>query len=337
MKVRLFPVILIVLSFSTIIPATLRAQSTKMGEHGPGGVIDVQVRYANGQPGPRSIHVRLESAEGGPVADCMTTQEGRCHFTPSSSGVFMVRMEERGYKEASARVEIIGINRGYAVLELKPLKEEPKPDASPIAKDASVAAGSLNIPDKAQQEFEKGEDALKAKQPEEGAKHFEKAIKQYENYPEAYRMLGEAYLDQKDWKKAETALKRSIELDPKVAASYVDLGAVENQQQNYPAAEEALKKGLALAPDAAAAKYELAKTYWAMGRWQDAAPLAEETVTALPELATAHVLMANIYLKKRDGASALREYQEYLRLEPEGTMAPQVREVVAKIQASMAK
>jgi hypothetical protein len=47
------------------------------------------------------------------------------------------------------------------------------------------------------------------------------------------------------------------------------------------------------------------------------------------------VLLANIRLKQRDGAGALHEYQEYLRIEPAGTMAPQVRDMVEKLQKAL--
>jgi tetratricopeptide (TPR) repeat protein len=116
----------------------------------------------------------------------------------------------------------------------------------------------------------------------------------------------------------------------------MDLGGLRNQNKNYPGAEEALKKCLEISPDAPAAKYELAKTYMATGRWQEAAPLTEAAVKGLPDLAPAHVLLANIRLKQRDGAGALHEYQEYLRIEPAGPMAPQVRDMVEKIQKALA-
>jgi tetratricopeptide (TPR) repeat protein len=200
-----------------------------------------------------------------------------------------------------------------------------------------VDVGDVNVPESARKEFKKGEQALSENKLQESAKHFEKATKLHEDYPQAYRMLGDAYLEMKEWKKAEIALERSIVLDPKLAPAYVDLGAVENQMQNYGAAEQALKKALELSPDAETAKYELAKTYWGMGRWQEAAPLAQDVVSALPKLAGAHVLLGNIYLKKRDAKDALREYEEYLRLEPDGTMAPDVKKVVAKLRDSLAK
>lgn len=316
-------------------PCLVRAQRATTGGRAPGGIIDVQVRNVNGTPGPRGLHIRLEAAEGGPVDDKETIDGGKCQFTLAFSGVYYVRITERQYKPVSERVELISTSRGYVSIELKPADgETPQPsNSSPLNLDPNVSVASLNIPEPARKEYDKGEEALHSKHADESVKHFQKAVKLYDNYPQAYRMLGEAYLEQQDWQNAESALKKSIELEPRVAATYVDLGAVENQQHKYPAAEEALKKGLALSPDASAGKYELAKTYWAMGRWQDAIPLAQEAVAAQPNLSGARVLLGNLFLKERNAAAALREYEEYLRLEPNGPMAPQVREIVAKIKA----
>src|SRR5260370_38218140 len=104
------------------VPSSLRAQrGAGTGGRSSGGVIDVQVRYNNGAPGPSGIHVRLESPEAGSAGDCETREGGKCVFNVPSSGVYMVRMSERGYKEVIVRVELIGMSRGYASLELKPL------------------------------------------------------------------------------------------------------------------------------------------------------------------------------------------------------------------------
>src|SRR6266852_1255972 len=321
-------------------PGLLQAQRPGSGGHATGGVIDVRVRYPNGTPGPRGLHIRLESAEGGASDDTVTQDGGKCQFNPTVSGVYFVRLTEPQYKPVTERVELIGITRGYVTIELKPLKNEREDDViidSSASARKVISAADLGVPENALQEYDKGEAALRAKDPAQAVKYFEKATKLYGNYPEAFHMLGEAYLEQQDWKNAQAALRRSVQLDPKSSTTYVDLGAVENQQRNYLAAEEALKKGLDLSPDASSAKYELAKTYWAMGRWDDAAPLAKDAVAGLPELATARVLFGNILLKKRDGAGALREFKEYLRLEPAGSMAPQVRDIVAKLENNLPK
>ena len=333
---RNLPLLLCLLCISLSASPVL-AQRSGMGARTSGGIIDVQIRMANGERAPDGIHVRLESPEGGSAGDCQTIQGGKCTFTVSSSGVYTVSVNERGYQPVRSRIELIGNPRGYAMLELKPLPSDHPAEPSSTAKGDTVSVENLAIPPSAKQEFDKGEEALKTNQPEEGAKHLQQAIKLYQNYPEAYRMLGEAYLQTHDLKNAEASLKKSIELEPKIAATYVDLGAVQNQLKDYSGAETSLKQGLELSPDAAAAKYELAKTYWALGRWQDAAPFAQDAVTALPALASARVLLGNIFLKQRNAAGALEQYQEYLRLEPNGSMAPAVQDLVSKIQKALQK
>jgi Flp pilus assembly protein TadD len=328
----------LVLIVSCLLASSLYAQRPGMGRPS-GGIIDVQVRYADGRPGPRGIHVRLESAEGGAEADLETVQGGKCQFRQSTSGVFIVRIADNGYKEVSERVEIIGNPMAYVTLVLTPLNNDPKPEVSlpPPGSPESVSVADLAIPETARQEFNKGEEALSSKNTDEALKHFQKAVRIYSDFPQAYRLLGETYLQKQDWEQAESALKKSVELEPKLAASYLDLGGLRNQTKNYPGAEEALKKCLELSPNSPAAQYELAKTYFATGRWQEAAPLAESAVKAAPDLASAHVLLANIRLKQRNGPDALHEYQEYLRLEPNGDLAPQVRDMVAKLQTALAK
>jgi Flp pilus assembly protein TadD len=308
------------------------------GGHMVGGTIDVQLRFADGRPGPRDIHVRLEAAEGGAEADLETIQGGKCQFHQRTSGVFVVRVSGQGFKEVSERVELIASPMAYVTLTLIPVDDTPQPTpiaVPPPGSPESVSVADLAIPESARTELAKGQDAFLAKNIDEAVKHFQKAIKLYEAYPQAHHLLGEAYAQKQQWPEAESALKRSIELEPTLAASYMDLGALRNQTRDYAGAEEALKKGLELNPDAPVAEYELAKTYSATGRWQQAAPLLEAVVKGQPDLAAAHVLLANVRLKQRNGPAALHEYQEYLRLEPDGPMAPQVRDMVAKLQSAL--
>jgi tetratricopeptide (TPR) repeat protein len=299
--------------------------------------VDVQVRYQDGTPGPAGIHIILESAEGGFDTDCQTVEGGKCRLQPSATGVYIVSLNQNGYLEASQRVELVGILHAFATLTLRPARPADGTTPAADAPSAGISVADYGIPPKARQEYSKAEEALHAKDPDQAVKHLQKALKEYSNYPKAQRLLGESYLALQDWQKAEVALKKSIELDPKESTSYLDLGAVYNQQKAYPQAEEALKKCIELSPDAGVAKYELAKTYMAMGRWEDAEPYVKQTVRDAPDLAPAHVLMGNIYLKRRDAPSALHEYQEYLRLEPAGAMAPQVREMVDKLEKTQAK
>jgi tetratricopeptide (TPR) repeat protein len=318
---------------ASLIPTAILAQ----GGARFGLEIEVQIRMANGHPGPRGVHVILDSAEGGSEGDCQTRDGGKCELRPTTAGVYVVRVNEQGYLPASARVELTAITRQMVTLELKPVDGGPQPTKSDPDAAPMISAAEANLPPKAHAELLKGQQAIEAKKIDEAIGHLKKSISIYGTYPQSHLLLGSAYLEQKNWKGAEASLEKAVELDPKLSDAYLELGAVYNQTKEYPKAEAALNKGLELSPDAAGGHYELAKTYWAMGRWQDAAPHAQTAVTKMPSLAAPHVLLGNILLKKNELDGALHEYQEYLRLDPEGSMAAGTREMVEKIKKALEK
>lgn len=330
-----FSVVILFLSAALLLcPPLLRAQrGPATGSRSAGNIeISVQVRNPDGSAGPRGIHVRLEAAEGGSADDCVTEQGGKCQFHPSSSGMYVVRINQLGYKEVSAAVNLVDSSKEYVTLDLKPLSESAPAKPSDFTFEKCVSAADLGVPKNSQREVEKGQSALKENKFDSAVSHLRKAIKIHENFPLAYTLLGTAYLEQKNWKDAQAALERAIALDSKSAAAYLSLGAVFNQTQNYHQAEAALLAGLELNRNAPEGHYELAKTYWALGRWQQAAPHARKAVADLPDLAPPHVLLGNILLRERNAQGALHEYQEYLRLDPNGSMAQGVRQMIQKLQ-----
>ena len=301
------------------------------------GQIDVQIRNPDGSPARRGIHVLLESGEGGVVDDCRTVEKGKCTFT-AGTGIYVVRLNETGYRPLSVRVELTGITRQFVMIDLKPLED--RVPAVPVRKEnvgTQVPVLELNVPEKARQEFERGQKSLEERQLDEGILHLRNALSIYDSFPQAHLLLGSAYLEQKKWTEAQTSLETAIRLNPKLAEAYLELGAVFNQLREYPKAETALTRGLDLNPDSPMGHYELAKAQWASGRWQDAAPHAAAAVAAMPDLAAAHVLLGNILLRKHDLDGALREYQNYLRLDPNGSMAAGTRDMIEKIKTSSKK
>ena len=299
--------------------------------------INVQVRTQDGQPAPVGTHIALELAEGGPVDDCQTQPGGRCHFIPPTTGSYIVRVKQPGYKPTSGRVDLISTPKGYVALTLQPIPGEKEAEAPKDATGSSVSAADLAVPDNAKKEFGAAQKALDAKDFDSGIAHLKKATELYPNFPQAYATMGAAYLEQKKYKEAQEALEKAVQLDPKAAGAYIELGATLNQLKDYPGAVTALTKGLDLNADVPAGNYELAKAYMAQQQWQNAEPALRKVIAAQPDMASAHVMLGNILLKKGDGPGALNEFQTYLKLDPNGPMAPGVREVIPKIEAALAK
>jgi tetratricopeptide (TPR) repeat protein len=217
----------------------------------------------------------------------------------------------------------------------RPTREKAVPPEGP---GSTVNARDADVPAEARREYETAQKLLTEKQDAEGGlKHLRKAIQVYDQYAEAYLLLGLTYLELRKPDDARLALQKSIDLDPSLPGGYLGLGTLFNQEKKYEEAEKQLKHGLELKPDVASGQYELARTYWAMGRWEEAEPHARTAVTLAPSLAPAHIVLGNIALRKRDNAAAGMEFAEYLRLDPNGPMAPGAAQMLKKLDEGAKK
>jgi len=246
--------------------------------------------------------------------------------------MYVVRISQLGYQEVAVDVNLVDTLRAYINIDLRPDPGSTILNSGNETPGKLVSALDLSVPANARQEYEKGQRALQENKWDASISHFRKAIKLYEPFPQAYTMAGTAYLEQKNFKEAEKALERATTLDAKSSEAYLALGAVFNQTRQYAQAETALLRGLELRPDAPGGHYELARTYWELGRWQEAAPHARKAVSLTPDLASPHALLGNILLREHNAQGALHEYQEYLRLDPKGSMADGVRQMIEKLR-----
>jgi Flp pilus assembly protein TadD len=287
----------------------------------------------NNVAAPTGINVRLEADEGGLVDQQMTDASGKVAFVPKAPAGYSVVIHERGYQNIVRHVDLSLTPTAAVNLELVPI-----PGESPAADGIAISTDKLAIPEPARKEFEMGQKLLEQKHDASGSiGHFQKAIKLYDNFPQAYTLLGFAYLQDKKLPESRTALEHAVQLDAQAGSAYVALGGCLNQLKDYTAAEKALIKGIELLPESPEAHYELARSYWAMHRWQEAEPHAVKAEKVQPDNPGVRVLMGNILLQKQDAAGALKEFNEYLRLDPHGPMSDPVRAMVAKLEKGTAQ
>jgi tetratricopeptide (TPR) repeat protein len=98
-------------------------------------------------------------------------------------------------------------------------------DLPASAASSMVSARELKIPDKAIRAFNKGTEFLAARESARSIPEFEKAIKAFPGFYEAYYKLGIAKLDLQRSAEAQAAFSKSIELsDAHFAPAYFALG-----------------------------------------------------------------------------------------------------------------
>jgi tetratricopeptide (TPR) repeat protein len=110
------------------------------------------------------------------------------------------------------------------------------------------------------------------------------------------------------------------------------VGSALNEQHDYPAAQKALEHSLEMNPESAEAHYELARTLAATGKWDLAAPHVQRAIALNPDYAGPHALMGNIYIQDENPQAALQEFEECLRLDPKGSLAPEVKQMIAQLK-----
>ncbi|MFI5116194.1 MAG: tetratricopeptide repeat protein [Terriglobales bacterium] len=296
-----------------------------------------QVRLSDARPATLGIAVTLEMRGGGGVAaQTQTDRAGKFEFMQVQPAVYEVHVRAVGYQAAYQEVDLSTIPTAYLNFVLTPDPTSSGPAVPPGGPGASISALDPNAPEGARKNLVDAQQLLsQGKDLDKSLELLRKAIKQYPKYSEAYLLIGVVYSSQKNWSEAEKALRKSVELNQSNAAVYVALGSVENEEKNFPEAEKSLLKAVELSPQSADAQAELARAYFGQGRWAEAEQQLAKANQLRPNDAQQHLMLGDVFLRERNAESALKEFQEALRLDPTGPMAEPTRQVIARIEQAL--
>jgi len=204
-------------------------------------------------------------------------------------------------------------------------KEQPTPSPAQVHKpkpsperDAIMATGERLL--------------FKSHDPAKSVEEFKKVIKMDPWYGQGYMLLGLAQMQLQHWSDAQWAFEEATKVEPGNPKAFVGVGSALNEQHNYAAAQKALEHSLEMNPESAEAHYELARTLAATGKWDLAAPHVQRAIALNPDYAGPHALMGNIYIQDENPQAALHEFEECLRLDPNGSQAPQIKQMIAQLK-----
>ena len=298
-----------------------------------------QVRFVDGGAPAANVLVRLESYDsGGSISEAFTDRLGKFRFTGLPPAQYSVRVRQEGYRDAQQNVDMTTTSNGLVMLQLS--RDVSGPNKSMMG---SIDA---HVPAAAQKEFDKGVAALDQGGKDKltfAVKCFEKAVTIYPQFVEARLRLGTGYMDLEEWDKAEKALLATLEVDPKAFNALFALSEIYLRENKISDAEKVLTKGLAVQDASYLGHLNLARVYWEKSReikdLAQAKPALEKSYEEVkralilnPGLGSAHLLKGNLLLRVGRANDAVTEFNEYLRLEPNGPFATETRTLVDKIK-----
>jgi tetratricopeptide (TPR) repeat protein len=198
---------------------------------------------------------------------------------------------------------------------------------------AIVSARVLRIPEKALRAFNKGSQFLAAREPARSISEFERAIKTFPGFYEAYYKLGIAELDLQRSADAQEAFGKSIELsDARFASPYFALGLALCNENQLAEAETTIRIGLGLDPDDAAGNFTLAWVLFSAARLPDAEKSARQAILHSANFAMAYLLLGQIHRQQHNLPELLADLDAYLKLEPDGPRSDAARLVRTQAQ-----
>jgi Tfp pilus assembly protein PilF len=298
----------------------------------PGSVFEIsgQVRSVNNKV-LENVMVRIETASGALVDQITTDSMGRFRFARLRQGQYRVSATGAG---VTAPVQTVDLSRSsprvHVLLQLTP--EQPTFGSSTPARAGVI---DVRVPAEAKTAFDKGRTALFEKKNNAAISYFKKAIEIYPDYHEAHMSLGQLYMDASEWEKAEVSLRQAVKTNPKSVTAMIALGEVYRRLKKYAEGEQVLEEALKVDNNSWESNFTLGRIHWELKDIVKAGKYVGRSIQLQPNVAESHLLAGNIFIRAGLPAQAVIEYEEYLRLAPQGEFSTQTQALVDKLKKSL--
>jgi tetratricopeptide (TPR) repeat protein len=200
---------------------------------------------------------------------------------------------------------------------------------------STASVTSLQIPHKAQKEYEHACAALKNKKLPEAEQHLRKATEIYPKYVAGWVMLGQTLETRQQTAEARNACSRASSADPKYLPAYLCLAEIAGREQKWNEVLNLTSRALELdAVRDAYAYFFSAIAYFNLNQLPEAEQraLKAEAIDRDHDEPLLQLLLAQIYEAKNDAADAASHLREYLKLAPESQDSDHLKKVLAEAQ-----
>ena len=290
-----------------------------------------EVRYESNSP---AAFVQVELWTDGEASwrtITTTDRTGKFHAgTPCM--VIQYRINAPDYRPVYGRVDMsVKPCRALEWITLRSDKKNPAPPAGVI--DGRIAA----IPPEAKTEFEAGQFNVNSNNYSDAIPHLQKAIDLYPRYAEAYQLLGVAHLQLNHGPEAESSLVKAVEIEDRMPRAQYLLGVLYARTSRANLAEKPFTRFAELEPQNPDAQFELAKVYFALSKFPEAELHARSAIKLKEPKPGVYIVLGYALLRQKKADDARRAFQQFLKIDPNGPMAGDMKSVIAQIDQRTGK
>ena len=285
-----------------------------------------QVRVTTGKALPSDVTVRLETAENVVIARQMVGNDGKFAFYGLKENAYQIIATAEGFESAKLPVDMHYLASRYPTVYLVPLgtkRTSPEPTESTT---------DLAAPKSARKEYEKGHDALEARNLDGARKHLEKAIAEDPCFARALTTLGVVLSLQHDFPSAEDLFKKSIKCDGGFLQAYIQMGILLDVEKKFEEGETILEQGLRVAPQDWQLHFRLGSAHHRLGKYEAAKEEYEKAISLSVDVPSEiHIRLADACLRLKEYDEAYTEMQTYLKIDPNGPLASQTKNLLQRV------
>ncbi len=248
-------------------------------------------------------------------------------FSDLQAGVYEITAKKDGFNSGS-----VTVNVDRTTIEVTISLR--RTDAAGVHPGGPISAHQLQAPKKARAAYEKGLRLLDDENnPGDSIPSFEKAVREFPSYYEAYTELGIANNRLGKAVEAEASLKKAVELsDGKYLQPVYFLADVYNGQGKYQEAEPLARQAIALDNSAWNGFYELARSLVGLKHVTEAETIALRARDLAPQTAPVYLILANVHTLQQNYPAAIQDLDAYLKLKPDGQTSDAVRRNLQKLE-----
>jgi Tfp pilus assembly protein PilF len=288
---------------------------------------------AKGQPVPDAV-VLFERQDMNQKAQTKTDRNGDFLQVGLGSGEWKVTVSKDKVGTATQTIPVKQGNNPPLSFSLVPAAA---PGTGLAAKDKAEAAALQAMAAAAV-------DAMKAGDNDLAITRFNEVIVKVPTCADCYYNIALAHTNKKEYDKAEAAYKKVVELRPDSAEAYTGLANIYNAQRKFDLAGEASANaakysgaGGAVGGGSAEALYNQGVILFNSQKFPEAKAQFEAAVKADPTMAMAQYQLGMTALNLGDFGLAVTSLETYLKLDPNGPKAAEVKASLPALQSMVKK